>query len=335
MKGKLVSLLTPCYNMERYIRRLLDSVISQTYPHVEMFVIDDGSTDKSSEIIKSYIPLFEERGYKLSYHYQVNSGQSAAIKNGLQMINGEYLIWPDSDDFFSSSESISKMVQTLDSLPEQYGIVRSWQKVVDENTLMTLKIQGPDSVSEDLFEACLYGKDGFYWGAGAYMLRMSALRRTTTLDIYSEKNAGQNWQLFLPIFYSYKCYTLNEVLYAIVDRADSHGRGAYSGYEKLLVRKRTYENTLLETLDRIQNISESDRKKYKLDIRSLVATERMDLSYKYNDFLSYSKEYNWLKLNKKSRLRKIDDIRYLAIKLKMTPFLDFVISSYNKLNAHR
>lgn len=335
MKDKLVSLLTPCYNMERYIRRLLDSVVSQTYPYIEMFVIDDGSIDRSAEIIKSYIPLFEERGYRLFYRYQPNSGQSVAIKNGLQLINGEYLAWPDSDDFFSSNESISKMVESLDALPAQYGIVRCCQKVVDEKTLMTRYIQGQESVSEDLFEACLYCKDGFYWGAGAYMVRMSALKRTTSLDIYSEKDAGQNWQLFLPVFYSYKCFTIKDVLYAIVDRTNSHGRGAYSGYEKLLVRKRAYENTILGTLDRMLNISESERNRYKLDVQGLVAAERMDLAYKYKDFQGYLKEYKWLKLNKRNIIKAIDSIRYCAIRIKAVNLLDHLIECYNKLNARR
>lgn len=88
---ELVSLLTPCYNMEKYIFRLLDSVLSQTYPTVEMIIIDDGSSDKSADIIKSYIPKFSERGYSLKYVFQENSGQSVAIQNGLLLVKGKYL----------------------------------------------------------------------------------------------------------------------------------------------------------------------------------------------------------------------------------------------------
>ena len=58
MKKDLVSLITPMYNTDKYIHRLLDSVLSQNYPSIEMIVIDDGSTDNSSIIVKSYIHLF-------------------------------------------------------------------------------------------------------------------------------------------------------------------------------------------------------------------------------------------------------------------------------------
>ena len=106
----LVSLLTPCYNAGHLIGRLLDSVLSQTYPRVEMVVIDDGSTDCSAEIINSYVQKFSARGYSLQYYYQPNSGQSVAIRNGLRIITGEYLAWPDSDDFYATSDAIAKMV---------------------------------------------------------------------------------------------------------------------------------------------------------------------------------------------------------------------------------
>ena len=79
-KKGLVSVLTPCYNTGRYVHRLLDSVLTQTYPFIEMVIIDDGSTDDSSAVIQSYIPKFKAKGYELRYYYQKNSGQSVAIE---------------------------------------------------------------------------------------------------------------------------------------------------------------------------------------------------------------------------------------------------------------
>lgn len=63
MQKGLVSIITPCYNTGGVIHRLLDSVLEQDYPSISMLVIDDGSADNSKEVILSYIPLFEKKGY--------------------------------------------------------------------------------------------------------------------------------------------------------------------------------------------------------------------------------------------------------------------------------
>jgi UDP-glucose:(glucosyl)LPS beta-1,3-glucosyltransferase len=108
MQYPLVTLLTPCFNTGKYIHRLLDSVLKQTYPNIEMYVIDDGSTDNSKEIFFNYKELFSQRGFSLNYLYQKNSGQSVAIQNGLQYVHGKYIAWPDSDDFYAADNAIER-----------------------------------------------------------------------------------------------------------------------------------------------------------------------------------------------------------------------------------
>ena len=94
----LVYILTPSYNCGQYIYRLLNSVLTQTYPNIEMTVIDDGSTDNTKDIIISYQFKFAARCYKLNYVYQNNQGLSSTINNGLKLVHGDFLIWPDADD---------------------------------------------------------------------------------------------------------------------------------------------------------------------------------------------------------------------------------------------
>ena len=84
MVDKLVNVLIPVYNGARYIHRLFDSLLIQTYSNIEIFVVDDGSSDDTKSVIESYIPKFAEKKYKLNYIYQENAGQSAAINNGLK-----------------------------------------------------------------------------------------------------------------------------------------------------------------------------------------------------------------------------------------------------------
>ena len=59
MQKGLITILTPCYNTGNILYRLLDSILMQDYPSVEMFAINDGSSDNTESVIKSYIPKFE------------------------------------------------------------------------------------------------------------------------------------------------------------------------------------------------------------------------------------------------------------------------------------
>lgn len=269
MQKGLVSIITPCYNTGNILHRLLDSVLSQDYPNVEMYAINDGSNDNTEEVIKGYMPKFQKRGYELHYVYQENSGQSVAINNGLKIIKGEYLVWPDSDDYYRSSHALSIFVEEFKKHDANYGAVRSIPTYIDEKTFDE---QITDSIplvyyNEYQFENCLYSIN-FFWGAGNYMVRMSAFDMVNpSREIYVEKNAGQNWQMLLPLLYSYKCITIKESLLNVLKRETSHSRGQFSTYEQQLVKFNSYQNTVLNTLDNIHSMPDDEREEYKRIIR--------------------------------------------------------------------
>ena len=99
-ENPLVSIITPCYNGENVMHRLLDSILSQTYSNIEFILINDGSTDHSEEIWYQYEKKFNEKGIKTIYIHQRNQGLGAAINAGLKVFTGDYLCWPDIDDYF-------------------------------------------------------------------------------------------------------------------------------------------------------------------------------------------------------------------------------------------
>lgn len=297
MQKGLVSVITPCYNTAGYVSHLLDSILSQTYPYLQMYVIDDGSTDGSSEIISEYIPRFEQRGYQLSCVRQSNSGQSVAIQHALQMVSGEFLVWPDSDDYYASPEAIEKMVTALQQTSSEFAMVRVQEQVVDETTGRQLYIQGNNRSYEEpasLFEDCLFVRNGYYFCSGGYMVRMDALVGTTGLSIYTAKDAGQNWQLMLPILYRYRCLTIPEVLYTVVNRKASHSRGQFSGYEKTLHKLQVYEDTIQHTLDRIQ-MAVDTRTHYKWAVRVQYLYKKLLLDYKYTNSENFLKRYKLIR----------------------------------------
>ena len=278
MQDPLVSILTPMYNTETYVHRLLDSVLSQDYPAIEMIVIDDGSTDGSRAVVEGYIDRFSEKGYTLRCVHQPNSGQSVAIRNGLHMITGTYLTWPDSDDFYLKDDAISKMVRVLASAPPEFQLVRTQVKYVKDPSLEVLRLEGADAHEEEaksLFEDCLFSLNGFYYTSGAFLVRTAVLKELTNdFDIYTEKNAGQNWQLLVPVLYRYRCKTILEPLFNAVERATSHSRGQYSGYEREVVKKQTYLRTQMSTVERIEDIPEEKLAHYLKRLQA-ISDERM------------------------------------------------------------
>ena len=262
----LVSIITPCYNTGNLLPRLLNSILIQDYPSVEIFAIDDGSMDNTSDVIKEYLPKFEARGYHLTYIYQDNSGQSVAINKGLKIIRGEYLVWPDSDDYYSTPDALSKMVDVLKNTDDSVSIVRCLAEFIDESSLQVINRYVPTEQT-DWFEDFLFARPNVWFCPGCYMAKVKLIDETIKdREIYTEKDAGQNWQLLLPLLYKRICITINEYHYKILCRTASHSRGQYQNYEEIIRRIRAYENTLVSTLCKMSFIPKEQKEKYLYDI---------------------------------------------------------------------
>lgn len=91
-----VSVILPVYNVEQYLNQCMDSIVGQTLKDIEIICVDDGSTDRSLEILKKY----ESKDDRVKIICQQNAGAGAARNNGLKIATGEYLSFLDSDDFF-------------------------------------------------------------------------------------------------------------------------------------------------------------------------------------------------------------------------------------------
>ena len=293
-KEGLVSVLTPCYNTGAIVHRLLDSILCQDYPLVEVIVVNDGSTDNTEQVLLSYKSKYEDRGYSFRYIYQENGGQSAAINNGLKYVTGEFLTWPDSDDCFKRPDTISSFVKAFLEYPT-YGVIRCLPTYVEDITLSNirnLKITKPFR-ADNQFENCLFSHN-FYWGAGDYFVRMQCFDSVNSnRQIYNEKGAGQNWQMLLPILYSYKCRTIEEHLFSVLIRSESHSRIGEDNYNHLLERAQCYKKTILHTLDKIEAISDEQRSKYKYLIENYYLKENYWIALQFGqplDARSFKRE---------------------------------------------
>ena len=104
--SKLVSFIIPCYNAQKWLSEAIDSCLNQTYPNVEIIVIDDGSTDGSLDIIKSY-------GNKIIWETGENRGGNHARNRGIALSTGEYIQFLDADDYILP-EKIARQVAFLE-----------------------------------------------------------------------------------------------------------------------------------------------------------------------------------------------------------------------------
>jgi glycosyltransferase involved in cell wall biosynthesis len=267
-----------------------------------MYVIDDGSSDNSKEVIEKYVNQFERKGFSLKYLYQQNSGQSVAIQNAIKYVKGKYLAWPDSDDFYASNDAIEKMVNALENASEEVAMVRTQDQLLDENDLHKVGLNGvkiKNLEDKSLFEDCLFVANGFFFCSGAYMVNFQKLLSSAEWPMYTSKNAGQNWQLLLPILWNYRCISIPEVLYSVLVRSASHSRGQYSGYEKSIVKIDAYSETILVTLDKIKNMSPEIRDDYKKQIKEKYLNEYINLAFRYNQKKDFHKYYSKLKNKRK------------------------------------
>lgn len=247
---KLVSIVSPCYNGEGYIERYLRSILAQTYRPLELILVNDGSTDRTGDIILAYQDKLEESQIHLKYITKENGGLGAAINDGLKYTTGDYLIWPDTDDVLMP-ESIEKRVNFLEEHPE-FGFVYSDGCVYEEGDLdrPISKISAKIPSDGNLFENVVSG-NVVYTPCG-YMIRMSALLNVNPQKEIFPSRYGQDIQMLMPISYKYRCGYLKEVLYGRVDRPQSLSKQVWNESDDAWKRRILgLEEIYIETLKTI------------------------------------------------------------------------------------
>lgn len=124
-----VSVIIPTFNRAKLIEQAMNSVFSQTYRPIELLIVDDGSTDNTSEVINKWIQKNKEHtSFEVIYIYQKNSGAPVARNNGLKNSQGKYIQYLDSDDFIKT-DKLGKQVRILQK--EKTAICLSDYSIID------------------------------------------------------------------------------------------------------------------------------------------------------------------------------------------------------------
>jgi glycosyltransferase involved in cell wall biosynthesis len=164
---QLVSIITPSYNQAPYLEKTIQSVLEQDYPDIEYIVVDGGSTDNSTEIIKKYA---DQLAYWIS---EQDSGQAEAINKGFARANGDILAWLNSDDYYMRN-TVSVAVRCFEQNPDVVMVYGDMLAVDgDGQTMNALKYK--QLSLEDLLCFQIIGQPSVFF-------RRSALEKTGWLD---------------------------------------------------------------------------------------------------------------------------------------------------------
>ena len=170
----LVSIIIPCYNAREWVDEAIESCLDQTYPNVEIVVVDDGSTDGSLEVIRRYLP-------RIRLETGPNGGGNSARNRGFALSTGEYIQYLDADDYLEA-DKIARQVRFLEETKADavYGDFRHRRHLADGGLsyLDGIQVAG---VQEDIIASLLS-----FWGAqingGAILYRRQAVNQVGGWD---------------------------------------------------------------------------------------------------------------------------------------------------------
>ena len=248
MSRPLVSMVTPCYNSEAYVGRFIESVIAQSYPNIELILVDDGSDDATVDVIRSYEDRLRNRGILLTVvELGENRGQAAALNRGLAVFRGEYLMWPDSDDELEGG-SLAIRVEYLENHRDRDLVCSALRLVDGEGRELGVRKRVPPDGADTLFRDLILGQNVVFQ---AYMVRRSSLLHAIRNGRIYESRGGQNWQMLLPVAQKGSCGYIADVLYTVHVRAHSHSREVV-GAREMLERADVHEDLLRNVIEEIE-----------------------------------------------------------------------------------
>lgn len=286
----MVSIIICCYNATSFIDRCFNSLLSQTYKHLEIILVDDGSTDRSYEIASSYKQHFEVQGMKLVLLKQNNQGAGYAAAHGLLHATGDYIICFDIDDYLYP-ESISKMRNFLVENPE-FSVVRTnGYKTKEFNNLNTAQLfitEESEKKNTNIFRNLMLGTTNNW--AGSYMVRASVLwTRYPTHKILASRY-GQNLQILAVATYKNKTGFIDEPLMQYINNPYSF-TNKHQTFEDSIKLYNEFEKIRFDILNYLQINDNS----LKLKIKELYYRIKMNICISFNKKKEFFQYYNKLK----------------------------------------
>jgi glycosyltransferase involved in cell wall biosynthesis len=219
----LVSVIIPTYNHAQFVTQAVDSVLAQTYPNVEVVVVDDGSTDQTRDLLSRY------EG-QINYIYQENKGLSAARNTGILAAHGDYLLFLDADDLVPPNK-LELQVPYLESRSD-FGLVYSGWQYINEDGTQVLGEARPKKQGQ-LLKDLLRGT--FFCIPGAALIRRECFERVGLFDeaLRAEEDTDM-WVRLARAGYAFGY--VDQCLFQYRIRQDSMSAQAFNQVQNLFAR---------------------------------------------------------------------------------------------------
>lgn len=195
---KKVSVIIPIYNADKYLSTTLQCLLEQDYPNYEVIAVNDCSSDGTSEVISSFVPLFVAKGTVLkNVNRECNGGLCAAINSGIEASDGDYLCFPDADDEISP-KYISSMMKVLEADFDKKWVRCNYTIVLDEeNREYDVLLPEKSCYKNDYFDFISKYIPHNAWNM---IIEKAYFEKCIGKQIYDSR-LTQEWSLLLPLSY--------------------------------------------------------------------------------------------------------------------------------------
>ena len=207
-----VSVIIPTFNRANLAREAIESVLSQTFQDFEIIVIDDGSTDKTKEV------LFGIQSDKVRYIYQTNKGPAAARNAGIRIAKGKYIAFLDSDDLWLPTK-LEKQLELFEKLPPEVGLVHCSVFLKKEKNLTLKQAKARGNPLRDF----LLNTDNAYLSTPASLVKRECFDKIGLFD--ETLRVSEDKDFCIKIAQHYKVDYVNEPLVIVRQIGEGLTRG--------------------------------------------------------------------------------------------------------------
>lgn len=306
-----LTILSPCYNGEEFIAKYFENILEQTFKAYEIIIVNDGSSDNSDSVIRQYKKIFEDKGIVFKYLNKTkNQGHAKAINDGLKLVEGQYLMWPDIDDHMHPTH-LEKHVAYMEE-HEDVDLAIGRSAVFNIENLNEPLYYAWDyfpKTKQELIKKFIYAEgNNIGFMSGTFIVKTNFLWSVyKNKDIYSDILVGPTIQMVFPSIYLGKTGYIDECTFDYY----IHGSNQHIVNER---RDSSNYSIVYENVVDQLNIKRDEAIRIKKMARNV--TNRLHLSYALKQGKKEIGDEAWNRLKADNGIRAKELLKYIILNIE-------------------